>query len=129
MTGNCQAWPLFLSLRQWLPAAHLQAGPTVHLASAEEVQAFQTLLPTVEVLLMHRIQPGYRNDIGLDNQIMIRVLAPRSHRLVLRTRHYRSPHPWIGDPKYNKGLLAPLDNPSPLGHTTTFWPWRWPVTP
>jgi len=115
MVGNCQAWPLLLDLRQLLPSVKFHHCPSVHLATPEEVKEFQQLLTSADVLLTHRIQPGYRNDIGLDNQTLIRLLAPESRPMVLPNLHYEGHHPWIGYANDPEGLLAPLEQSSPLG--------------
>lgn len=69
----------------------------------------------MDVLLTHRIQPGYRNDIGLDNQNLGSHLAPGARQLVLPSLHYEGHHPWIGYAHDPEGRLAQLEESSPLG--------------
>lgn len=115
VAGNCQFWPLYLYLGQVLPNACLHAGPTVHLATPEQVEAFHRLLPSVDTLLIHRIQPGYRNDIGLDNQTLGQQLSDGAQQLVLPSVHYEGHHPWIGYVHDPEGRLAEIESSSPLG--------------
>ncbi|MEI6830339.1 MAG: WcbI family polysaccharide biosynthesis putative acetyltransferase [Synechococcaceae cyanobacterium ELA445] len=115
MAGNCQAWPLLLYLRQLFPDAQLHHCPSVHLATPEEVSEFNHLLPSVDVLVMHRIQPGYRDNIGLDNQTLSSHLSPGARQLVLPSLHYEGHHPWIGYAHDPDGRLAQLEESSPLG--------------
>jgi len=115
MAGNCQYWPLLQYLKPLLPAARLEPGPTVHLATVEEVARFHRRLRDVDVLLVHRIQPGYRNDIGLDNRTLASHLPPESRQLVLPNLHYEGHHPWIGYAHDPEGRLAGIEASSPLG--------------
>jgi hypothetical protein len=115
LAGNCQAWPLLLYLRQLFPDAQLHHCPSVHLATPEEVSEFNHLLPSVDVLVMHRIQPGYRYNIGLDNQTLSSHLSPGARQLVLPSLHYEGHHPWIGYAHDPDGRLAQLEESSPLG--------------
>lgn len=115
VAGNCQFWPLFQALKVLLPDAHLEAGLTVHLATPEEVEAFHRLLAGVDVLLIHRIQPGYRHDIGLENRTLAGHLPPGGRQLLLPNIHYEGHHPWIGYAHDPQGQLAALEASSPLG--------------
>lgn len=115
MAGNCQYWPLYQYLKALLTDVRLEPGPTVHLATPEEVEAFQGLLASVDVLLIHRIQPGYRNGIGLDNRTLASHLPPSARQLLLPNIHYEGHHPWIGYAHDPHGQLPTLAGSSPLG--------------
>lgn len=115
IAGNCQYWPLYLYLKPLLSGVRLEAGPTVHLATPQQVEAFHALLADVDVLLVHRIQPGYRDGIGLDNQTLARHLPPEARQLLLPNIHYEGHHPWIGYAHDPQGRLKGLEASSPLG--------------
>lgn len=115
VAGNCQAWPIYLYLQQWCPNLRCHHGPSVHMATPEQVADFQQLVAHADVLLMHRIQPGYRDDIGLDNRSLAGCLSPGARLLVLPSLHYEGHHPWIGYALDPDGLLASLETSSPLG--------------
>ena len=120
IAGNCQYWPLFQYLESLLPSAQLIPGPSVHLATAEQVSAFHESLRSVDVLLMHRVKPGYRDNIGLDNKTLWTYLSAGARQLVLPNLHYEGHHPWIGYALDPEGRLTQVESMSPLGHYHDF---------
>lgn len=115
VVGNCQAHPLTLGLRQALPQARIHATPSVHLATPNDVAVLHRCLPAADLLVMHRVQPGYREDIGLDAVTLGRLLPPAARRVVLPNLHYEGHHPWIAYAHDPDGRLADLEAQSPLG--------------
>ena len=115
LVGNCQAFPLLLGLRNVLPEASINYCNSVHLATAAEVARLHQALPTADVLVMHRVQPGYRNNIGLDSTTLKSLLAPSARCLVLPNLHYEGQLPWCGYGQDPDGRLATLEADSPLG--------------
>ncbi len=96
VVGNCQAHPLMLGLRAALPEASIHFCPSVHLATEADVGRLHGRLGSADILITHRITPGYRNNIGLDSPTL-RSLLPRSGTtFVLPNLHYEGHHPWIG---------------------------------
>ncbi len=115
LVGNCQAFPLLCGLRNSLPEASINFCPSVHLATSADVARLHQSLPTADVLVTHRVQPGYRNNIGLDTSTL-KSLIPQSARcLVLPNLHYEGQLPWCGYGQDPDGRLAALEADSPLG--------------
>lgn len=108
--GNCQAHPLLLGLRQALPHATIHNCPAVHLATAEDVDRLHRRLASTDLLVMHRIQPGYRQGIGLDHHTLRNLLPPQGRACILPNLHYEGHHPWIG---YLSGPTAQLQAVQP----------------
>ena len=115
LVGNCQMHPIYLALRQVLPELEIYFCPSVHLATASDVAELHAVLPETDFLVMHRIQPGYRDGIGLDGVTLQQLLRPQARRLVLPNLHYEGHHPWIGYVHDPEGRLAQLEASSPLG--------------
>ncbi|WP_315859645.1 WcbI family polysaccharide biosynthesis putative acetyltransferase [Cyanobium sp. ATX 6F1] len=115
VVGNCQAHPLTLGLMQALPQARIYATPSVHIATAEDVAHLHQRLNDTDLLVMHRVQPGYRNDIGLDSVTLASLLPPSARSVVLPNLHYEGHHPWIGYAQDPDGRLSRLEEESPLG--------------
>ena len=115
VVGNCQAHPLTLGLRQALPQARLHASPSVHLATADDVTRLQRRLGDADLLVMHRVLPGYRDNIGLDSATLRNLLPPSARSVVLPNLHYEGHHPWIGYAQDPEGRLGELEGESPLG--------------
>ena len=115
LVGNCQMHPIYLALRQVLPELEIYFCPSVHLATASDVAELHAVLPETDFLVMHRIQPGYRDGIGLDGATLQQLLPPHACRLVLPNLHYEGHHPWIGYAHDPEGRLAQLEASSPLG--------------
>ncbi|MCX5938477.1 MAG: WcbI family polysaccharide biosynthesis putative acetyltransferase, partial [Cyanobium sp. LacPavin_0920_WC12_MAG_62_9] len=87
----------------------------MHLATAAEVARLHQALPKADVLVMHRVQPGYRNNIGLDSTTLKSLLSPSARCLVLPNLHYEGQLPWCGYGQDPDGRLAALEADSPLG--------------
>lgn len=115
VVGNCQAHPLMLGLQQALPQAQLHFCPSVHLATADDVARLHRRLAVADLLVMHRVQPGYRNAIGLDSPTLRSLLPPGARSLVLPSLHYEGHHPWIAYAHDPQTRLAALSGQSPLG--------------
>jgi hypothetical protein len=113
--GNSQAHPLMLGLRQALPGAEIHFCPSVHLATEADVGRLHHRLASADLLVMHRIQPGYRNGIGLDCATLRALLPADGRSVVLPNLHYEGLHPWIGYAHDPDGRLCGLANESPLG--------------
>jgi len=115
VVGNCQSHPLMLGLSQALPQANIHFCPSVHLATEDDVARLHQRLANADLLVMHRVLPGYRDDIGLDSNTLRGLLSPSSRSLVLPNLHYEGHHPWIGYAHDPEGRLASLVEESPLG--------------
>ena len=115
VVGNCQAHPLTLGLMKALPQAHIDASPSVHLATAVDVARLHKRLKHADFLVMHRVQPGYRNDMGLDSATLASLLPLSARSVVLPNLHYEGHHPWIGYAQDQDRRLSGLENESPLG--------------
>ena len=115
LVGNCQAFPLLLGLRNGLPQASITYSNSVHLATAADVARLHQALPTADVLVTHRVQPGYRDNIGLDSNTLNSLLAPSARCLVMPNLHYEGQLPWCGYGHDPDGRLAELEAESPLG--------------
>ncbi|MFZ0408879.1 MAG: WcbI family polysaccharide biosynthesis putative acetyltransferase [Cyanobium sp.] len=115
VVGNCQCHPLMLGLRQALPQARIHFCPSVHLATADDVARLHQRLGSADLLVTHRIQPGYRNGIGLDTASLRKNLPESGQILVLPNLHYEGHHPFIGYAQDPDGQLASLEPVSPLG--------------
>ncbi len=115
VVGNCQAHPLMLGLERALPRAQIHFCPSVHLATAEDVARLHQRLATADLLVMHRVQPGYRDNIGLDSPKLRSLLPPGARCLVLPSLHYEGHHPWTAYAHDPQGRLAAIRDASPLG--------------
>jgi hypothetical protein len=115
IVGNCQAHPLMLSLRRALPGAAIHFCPSVHLATPADVARLHGRLASADLLVMHRVQPGYRDGIGLDTPTLRNLLPPTGTAQVLPNLHYEGHHPWIGYAQDPDGKLAGIQPESPLG--------------
>jgi len=115
LVGNCQTFPLLLGLRDGLPQASITYGNSVHLATAADVARLHQTLPKADVLVTHRVQPGYRDNIGLDSATLKSLLPPSARCLVLPNLHYEGQLPWCGYGQDPDGRLAALQSNSPLG--------------
>ena len=115
IVGNCQAHPLMIGLQQALPQLQIHACPSVHLASPEDVSRLHNSLPTTDLLVMHRVQPGYRNNIGLDSGSLRALLPEQGRCVVLPNLHFEGHLPWIGYAHDPDARLADLEAESPLG--------------
>jgi len=115
VVGNCQAHPLLLGLQQALPQVRLHACPSVHLASHDDVTRLHRRLSSTDLLVMHRVQPGYRDGIGLDSDTLRALLPASACSVVLPSLHYEGHHPWIGYAQDPDDRLAALEPESPLG--------------
>ena len=115
VVGNCQAHPLMLALKRALPQAQIHFCPSVHLATADDVARLHRRLATADLLVMHRVQPGYRDDIGLDSPRLRSLLPPGARSLVLPSLHYEGHHPWTAYAHDPQGRLAAIRDQSPLG--------------
>ena len=115
LVGNCQAFPLLLGLLKELPQASINYCNSVHLATAAEVARLHQALPKADVLVTHRVQPGYRNNIGLDSATLNALLPPSARCLVLPNLHYEGQLPWCGYGQDPDGRLAAMEADSPLG--------------
>lgn len=115
VVGNCQAHPLMLSLRLALPEARIHFCPSVHLATEDDVARLHQRLGSADLLVVHRIKPGYRNDIGLDTATLRSHLPSTAQAIILPNLHYEGPYPFIAYAKDPDGQLADLESESPLG--------------
>jgi hypothetical protein len=75
VVGNCQSYPLYIGLRQALPQARIHFCRPVHMATAEDVDQLHQRLASADLLVAQRVQPGYRQNIGLDTPTL-RGLLP-----------------------------------------------------
>jgi hypothetical protein len=115
VVGNCQAYPLLLGMQQNLTQADIHFCPSVHLATADEVANLHRELVDTDVLVMHRVQPGYRNNIGLDSPFLRSLLPEDSRSFVLPNLHYEGYFPWTTYAHDPDGRLPALEAESPLG--------------
>ena len=115
VVGNCQCHPLMLALRKALPHAPIHFCPSVHLATEDDVAKLHQRLASADLLVVHRIQPGYRNDIGLDTATLRSHLPPAAQTIILPNLHYEGPYPFIAYALDPDGQLAALESESPLG--------------
>ncbi|MFM7547733.1 MAG: WcbI family polysaccharide biosynthesis putative acetyltransferase, partial [Cyanobacteriota bacterium] len=115
VVGNCQCHPLMLSLRKVLPEAFIHFCPSVHLASSEDVKKLHQRLRSADLLITHRIQPGYRNGLGVDTRTLRTLLRPDAAIVVLPNFHYEGHHPFIAYAADPDGRLASVEAKSPLG--------------
>ena len=115
VVGNCQSYPLMLGLEPLLPEACIQFCTPVHLATSADVGRLQGWLADADLLICHRVQPGYRDGLGLDTPSLRRLLPASGRCLVLPNLHYEGCHPWIGYSHDPDGRLADLEAESPLG--------------
>jgi len=115
MVGNCQSGPLLLGLQQALPEATIHFCPPVYLADAADVRQLHAQLGQADRLIAQRVQPGYRDGIGLDTATLRALLPTGAETLVLPNLHYEGHHPWLGYAHDPDGLLAALEADSPLG--------------
>ena len=115
VVGNCQCHPLMLGLREALPQAHIHFCPSVHLATEDDVARLHQRLTSADLLVVHRIQPGYRNSIGLDTATLRTHLPPAAQALILPNLHFEGPYPFIAYAHDPDGQLAALESESPLG--------------
>ena len=115
VVGNCQSFPLHLGLCQALPHARHHLARPVHMATADDVAQLHGLLPAADVLVMHRVQPGYRDGLGVDMDTLSALLPSGAKRLVLPNLHYEGHHPWIGYAADPDGELNRLEAEAPLG--------------
>ena len=115
IVGNCQSHPLFLGLERALPAHRFHFCTPVHLATPEDVEALHQVLAHTQVLVMHRITPGYRDGIGLDGATLQALLPAGARAIVVPNLHYEGYHPTIGYAHDDRGELPALAAESPLG--------------
>ncbi len=115
IVGNCQSHPLFLGLERALPGHRFHFCTPVHLATPEEVEALHHVLAHTQVLVMHRITPGYRDGIGLDGATLQTLLPAGARAVVVPNLHYEGYHPTIGYAHDDRGELPGLAAESPLG--------------
>lgn len=115
VVGNCQAHPLLLGMQQKLIQADIYFCPSVHLATADDVANLHRELANADVLVMHRVLPGYRNDIGLDSPCLRALLPEGSRSFVLPNLHYEGYFPWTTYAQDPDGRLPALEAESPLG--------------
>jgi hypothetical protein len=115
VVGNCQCHPLMLALRKALPQAPIHFCPSVHLATEKDVAKLHQRLTAADLLVVHRIQPGYRNDIGLDTATLRSHLPASAQAIILPNLHYEGPYPFIAYALDPDGQLAALESESPLG--------------
>ena len=115
IVGNCQAHPIYLGLQQALPQARIHFCPSVHLADHDDVARLHRRLRDADLLVMQRVQPGYRDNIGLDSITLGSLLPPTGRSVVLPNLHYEGHHPWIGYAHDPDGRLAAVEGESPLG--------------
>jgi hypothetical protein len=115
VVGNCQAHPLMLGLSQALPQASIHFCPSVHLATENDVARLHQRLANADLLVMHRVLPGYRDYIGLDANTLRGLLSPSARSVVLPNLHYEGHHPWSGYAHDPEGRLVSLAEESPLG--------------
>jgi hypothetical protein len=115
VVGNCQAYPLLIGMQQKLTQAEISFCPSVHLATADDVANLHRELANTDALVMHRVLPGYRNDIGLDSPCLRALLPEGSSSFVLPNLHYEGYFPWTTYAQDPDGLLPALEAESPLG--------------
>jgi len=115
VVGNCQAYPLLIGMQQKLTKAEIGFCPAVYLATADDVAIFHRELANTDVLVMHRVLPGYRNDIGLDSPCLRALLPEGSRSFVLPNLHYEGYFPWTIYAQDPEGRLPALEAESPLG--------------
>ena len=115
VVGNCQSHPLLLGLQRALPAARIHYCPPVHLAQPEDVRLLHAQLRSADWLVAQRVQPGYREGLGLDTPTLCALLPEAARAVVLPNLHYEGHHPWIGYAHDPDGRLAALEAESPLG--------------
>jgi hypothetical protein len=115
IVGNCQTHPLFLGLERALPSHRFHFCTPVHLATPEDVKDLHGVLRDTQVLVMHRITPGYRDGIGLDGATLEALLPAGAHAIVLPNLHYEGYHATIGYAHDDRGELPGLAAESPLG--------------
>jgi hypothetical protein len=115
IVGNCQSHPLFLGLERALPSHRFHFCTPVHLATPEEVKDLHRMLARTQVLVMHRVTPGYRDGIGLDGATLQALLPAGARAVVLPNLHYEGYHPTIGYAHDDRGELPALAAESPLG--------------
>ena len=114
VVGNCQAHPLAIGLRMALPQLAIKTSPSVHLATADEVAELHLWIANADLLVMHRVLPGYRANIGLDCSTLLSLLPDSARSLVLPSLHYEGHHPWIAYAHDPDGRLHSLEAESPL---------------
>ena len=115
IVGNCQAHPLMLGLRQKLSETEIYFCPSVHLATTDDVANLHSELANANALIMHRVQPGYRDNIGLDSPSLRALLPKTSRSFVLPNLHYEGYFPWTTYAQDPDGRLPALEVESPLG--------------
>ena len=115
MVGNCQAHPLMLGIRKALPQIQIHSCPSVHLASRGDVAQVHQRLANADLLVMHRIQSGYRDQIGLDSDTLRQLLPSSARSAVLPNLHFEGHHPWIAYALDPDQRLAAIEQSSPLG--------------
>lgn len=115
VVGNCQTHPLFLGLQEALPHHAIHFCTPVHMATPADVAQLHRVLADTDLLVMHRILPGYRDDIGLDGPTLRARLPPKGRQLVLPNLHYEGYHPLIGYANIDPARQAGLAAESPLG--------------
>lgn len=115
IVGNCQSHPLFLGLEQALPSCRFHFCTPVHFATPDDVRDLHRVLGETDVLVMHRITPGYRDDIGLDGATLAALLPAGARAVVVPNLHYEGYHPTIGYAHDDRGGLPALARESPLG--------------
>lgn len=115
IVGNCQSHPLFLGLERALPSHRFHYCTPVHMATVDDVEELHRVLRHSQVLVMHRITPGYRDGIGLDGATLEALLPEGAGAIVLPNLHYEGYHPTIGYAHDDWGALPELASESPLG--------------
>jgi hypothetical protein len=115
VVGNCQSYPLLQGLQQALPQVDIHFCPPVHLATPSDVARLHSRLDSTNLLVAQRVQPGYRDNIGLDTATLRQLMPSGAHVVVLPNIHYEGCYPWLGYAQDPGGLLADLDAESPLG--------------
>ncbi|MEA5399457.1 WcbI family polysaccharide biosynthesis putative acetyltransferase [Synechococcus sp. BA-124 BA4] len=115
IVGNCQSHPIFLGLERALPSHRFHYCAPVHMATAEDVAELHRVLGDTQVLVMHRVTPGYRDGIGLDGATLQALLPKGAGAVVLPNLHYEGYHPTIGYAHDDRGELPGLASESPLG--------------
>ena len=115
IVGNCQSHPLFLGLERAMPSHRFHFCTPVHMATPDEVEELHRVLSHTHLLVMHRILPGYRDDIGLDAAKLKSLLPTGAQAIVLPNLHYEGYHPTIGYAHDDRGELPSLEAESPLG--------------
>ena len=115
IVGNCQAFPLSVFLRNTFNDSGVWHSQYVHLATKDDVSELSKRLETADLLVVHRIQEGYRNNIGLDSRNLRTHLPTASQAVIIPTLHYEGYYPWIGysqqqqqDDASNTEIRSPL---------------------